>query len=409
MRSHRRLTWLMVFLFTLPTARAQVSAWHASVAEVTVSKNFARAPGSAFVVAIKDGAAYLLTAAHVVEGDPQPQVIFEVDTKNAHKATIEHMEDPTEKSALAILKVLDPPLEAIALTQSDQVVSPGTKVQVGGFSAQWGTFVPYEDSATRSGRDLLLPKTDLGYSGGPVVFDGAALGMIYGDGKALDSASLRSFLEGNDLQWAYAKGGPPNPYAAEKYALAEELFHKHDIKAALDEGLIAAALDNRDAMILIGQIYLYGKGDDKLIDEAKARYWLQKAGEKGGALGYEILAAYYHFKAKVYNSAEQKSNDEVASQFRKRAAEAGSVESMDFLADLYFYGLYGNPLDYSAALEWYQKAAHLGDARAMNAVGEIYLRGSGVPPDRELALRWFKRAAAAGDATAQDHLKAITK
>ena len=53
-----------------------------------------------------------------------------------------------------------------------------------------------------------------------------------------------------------------------------------------------------------------------------------------------------------------------------------------------------------AALALYTQAAKLGESRAMEALGEIFLDGKGVPQSPAEAAKWFRRAADAGSLTA---------
>ncbi len=50
----------MLLLSPLPQW-SQTAAWHSSIAKVSVKDSLNRKPGTAFVVALKEGAAYLVT------------------------------------------------------------------------------------------------------------------------------------------------------------------------------------------------------------------------------------------------------------------------------------------------------------------------------------------------------------
>ncbi|MBD8527546.1 caspase family protein [Pseudomarimonas arenosa] len=56
------------------------------------------------------------------------------------------------------------------------------------------------------------------------------------------------------------------------------------------------------------------------------------------------------------------------------------------------------------AVSVWQQTAELGDADAMNILGEAYAKGMGVPPDYDNARNWFERAAAAGSRKALQNL-----
>ena len=75
------------------------------------------------------------------------------------------------------------------------------------------------------------------------------------------------------------------------------------------------------------------------------------------------------------------------------------------LGDLYEKGE-GVPKDYKKAMEWFEKAAALGDAQACLAIGEAYFEGRGkvVPMDRAKGVDWFGRGADRGSPQAQYRL-----
>ncbi len=60
--------------------------------------------------------------------------------------------------------------------------------------------------------------------------------------------------------------------------------------------------------------------------------------------------------------------------------------------------------DYTAAVEWYRRAADLGHADAQNSLGLCYEVGRGVDMDKQEAVRWYKKAAEQGERYAQCNL-----
>lgn len=73
------------------------------------------------------------------------------------------------------------------------------------------------------------------------------------------------------------------------------------------------------------------------------------------------------------------------------AAEAGDVEAMTNVGEIYERGL-GTEPNYEAAHLWYSKAAEQGYARALFNLGTLYEQGLGVPQDRLQALNYYRRA-----------------
>jgi hypothetical protein len=198
---------LIILLLAHLPAWSQTAAWHAGIAKVIPKSDLNRRPGTAFVVALRGGSAYLVTSAHVVEGDPSPQIEFVVDTDRTFRATVRHLEAGEERG-LALLVVSSPPAGVQALVDAGQSLPAlGTRVDVAGFPAPFGTFTVVDTSiATRRGRDMILSReTGEGFSGGPVMRDGAVTGLIFGReggfGKAVGSASLREYLAGHGFTW----------------------------------------------------------------------------------------------------------------------------------------------------------------------------------------------------------------
>ncbi len=64
----------------------------------------------------------------------------------------------------------------------------------------------------------------------------------------------------------------------------------------------------------------------------------------------------------------------------------------------------GIPVDYSAALNCYMKAAMLGYPQAQNALGFLFAMGRGVRRSDEMAAKWFASAAEQGHIGAQTNL-----
>lgn len=60
--------------------------------------------------------------------------------------------------------------------------------------------------------------------------------------------------------------------------------------------------------------------------------------------------------------------------------------------------------DYNLAFLYYKTAADHGDADGLNCTGWMYLNGFGVPKDVSLAIEYFLRAAEVGNSTAMINL-----
>jgi predicted aspartyl protease len=102
-----------------------------------------------------------------------------------------------------------------------------------------------------------------------------------------------------------------------------------------------------------------------------------------------------------------------------RLAKAGNVDAQVELGYMYHQGEWGpcddtvfqSPFgclpDYVSAIRWFTAAAEQGSISAQDALGDIYLRGLGIPKDWDAAKVWYRKAAEQGDKLALDLLKQI--
>jgi len=88
----------------------------------------------------------------------------------------------------------------------------------------------------------------------------------------------------------------------------------------------------------------------------------------------------------------------------ERAAALKYAPALNGLGRLYLAGA-GVPKNYVRAKTSFEQAAKLGNAKAMNNLGMLYLNGTGVQRDINLARSWFERAIALNNAEAQKNLE----
>ena len=94
-------------------------------------------------------------------------------------------------------------------------------------------------------------------------------------------------------------------------------------------------------------------------------------------------------------------DDQKALEWYRKAADLGDAEAIYCVGLYYHWHVY----DYEEALEWYKKAAALGHAEAMLKIGQLYSDGDGVEQNYEESARWrreyFKTSVKAGDYTTE--------
>lgn len=177
----------------------------AGVVKVTATVDGKRKTGTGFIVRLEQGAAYILTASHVVEGDNRPEIEFFTRRNVTSRAETVRIEGDDPRG-LALLLVrgkdnLPPGLVALPLA-SGTSLSGGEEVTAIGFPQGGGPWaVVRANVVSRVGRDLTLGGSiDEGNSGGPILIDGSVAGVVMGvDGKfarAIPAAIARLVLDG---------------------------------------------------------------------------------------------------------------------------------------------------------------------------------------------------------------------
>lgn len=164
--------------------------------------------------------------------------------------------------------------------------------------------------------------------------------------------------------------------------------------------------DNPYAQISLGFLYYNSQVEwkDGLLWEDVPKLFFQPAIDQGVADGYLGLAAV----------AKNEGDYAAALEDYQKAAEEGTeqlyvVSAMKSIGYLYQYGdSYGVEQDGAKAIEWFTKAADLGDLEAMNRIALIYWRGEAdVAQDVDAAIEWFTKAADLGDSDAMNYLGAM--
>lgn len=147
----------------------------------------------------------------------------------------------------------------------------------------------------------------------------------------------------------------------------------------------AAALKHKDAIYRLSFILL---ASDKEAERDQAREALESAAKDDPAVAGRILGEAY-LRGRLTPAADP----DKAIFWWKRAADAGDIPSLLLIARFY-EGQFGFPdlKDNKAALASYAKAAGLGDAGAMAAIGSRLLSGDEKTRDEKKGREWLKKA-----------------
>ncbi len=181
-----------------------IDALRAGVVKISSLSEGKRKTGTGFIIKLEPSIAYIVTAAHVVEGDPAPQVEFFTRQNVSVKAEVRKIEggDP---QGLALIVVrgqenLPPGLVSLKLSASVQLKAGVDQVTAIGFPsgvASWG--VLRVNVVSLEGRNIVLSKDlEEGNSGGPVIKDsqvvGLVMGLNQGFGLAVPALIVRTVL-----------------------------------------------------------------------------------------------------------------------------------------------------------------------------------------------------------------------
>jgi formylglycine-generating enzyme required for sulfatase activity len=160
--------------------------------------------GTGFIVRLEKGTAYIVTAAHVIEGDPKPQVAFHPRANEFLSSQTLGIEGGDPRGVAVLVVKGNVPLEARAFSISTKAaVRGGESVTVIGFPGQTGTpwMVTTGTVGGRTGSDLTFSGVvGEGNSGGPLLLGGKVIGVITQMGSkvsyAIPISSARFAIEG---------------------------------------------------------------------------------------------------------------------------------------------------------------------------------------------------------------------
>jgi len=150
----------------------------------------------------------------------------------------------------------------------------------------------------------------------------------------------------------------------------------------------AAEAGVAEAQAVFGQMLLDGSGVAK--DETAALGWFVRAAAQHHLMAINMVGRCYDLG---WGTAPDKAR---AAECYRIAAERGLDWGMYNYATLLALGE-GVAEDKPAALDWFGKAAKLGNAKAINFVGSFHEDGWVVPRDMAKAARLYARAAEGGD------------
>ncbi|MCB1057635.1 MAG: trypsin-like peptidase domain-containing protein [Acidobacteria bacterium] len=217
-RSIYALVWLAAGALA-SASQAQLSVYSGLVKISAPTFDGKAREGTGFVVATERRTAYILTAAHVVEGSPRIEVSFYTAPNDPSEATTVGLENATD---LAVLRawIVPPGVGALRLAAAGSA-QPGDAIQILGYPLNArDPEVASGFFSRREGSHLLIDaRVREGSSGSPALRNSQVSGLVIQDqGRAeafaVPVSILRAALDG----WRVPFRDPPQISTAERYA-----------------------------------------------------------------------------------------------------------------------------------------------------------------------------------------------
>ncbi len=233
--------------------------------------------------------------------------------------------------------------------------------------------------------DRLAYQPKVGTTGGVDTFSGAVLGE--GGQTTPVKAQIETSIDACDIMAG-------NPYDSQRVTAGTRQFIidlHYDAAIVVCEIAVANHPDVPRFWAELARSYRSaGRYEEALT-------WQQKAVDAGYVNAMVYLGQMY-----LDGQAVPK-DDAKAKQLFEAAAAKGETAAFTALAWIYRAGV-GVPQDYAKALAYYREGASRGNDWAMTNIGEFYKEGYGVTADPAEAVRWYTAGAKSGELTAQTRL-----
>jgi TPR repeat protein len=389
---------LLMVLCPLLASAQDAASLRAGVVKIKSTLNNKSRTGSGFVVAVDGGTTYIVTAAHVIEGDPNPKVEFFARQSAPVNAEIVKQELRVD---LAVLKVESAPQSTALAFETAAKPKVGDEVVAFGFPQGGGSWLMSKaDLAGREGPDLIVSGAaiDQGSSGGPLIKDGKVIGVVQAlQGKFVRAAPASLVVETLE-GWGIALKPQATDAAVTRTGDERKSTSASAAPASIDYGNFnqvkqAAEGGDSKAQFALAEMYLDAKGVAQ--NSAEAAKWYRRAADAGyataqGAMGLMSLTKAVGL-ARDDESAVAFCCDESKSKKDERLAMVFSAIEKLQVKDT---------AALREATQWLQKGAQQGDASAQLLYGYMALGGIGMEKNLAEGVKWM-RLAATEDPTAQ--------
>jgi len=157
-------------------------------------------------------------------------------------------------------------------------------------------------------------------------------------------------------------------------------------------------IDAAEKGYLIAYSNIGGTYQFDLKNYAEALKWYRRGAEQGDD------ASIYHLAELYIDGTGVPQNFSEAMKLYVPLAQKNNALAVYKIGLMYVRGDHTVPRDYAKAMQWYQRAAELGFARAQNDIGHLLEQGLGVPKDVAAAAKWYRVSAEQGWSKGQVNL-----
>lgn len=385
---------MLRYLIVTVTMLVGLTAWQAAaqgeadlragVVKIVSTLDGKRRTGTGFVAKTDGTSVYIVTAAHVVEGDPTPKVEF-FTRQNTPVGAVVLKQDL--RYDLALLKAESPQPPLVLRLETATVPKTGDEVITIGFPQSGGAWlVTRADLAGRDGADLILSggAIDEGNSGGPVIKSGNVIGVLQGlQGKfarAMPAAMVAGTLEGWGLAMAPEAGKPAGEDAQPVAGAATGSIDYSNFEQVKK----AAERADSKAMYQLAEMYSEGKGVPENFSEAAK--WYRRSADAAYPEAHTAMGVISLVKA-----AGLAGDDESAVRFTSDESKKSELYSMIAHPEKLQVQ---NQMALKDSVKWLRKGAEQGhDANAQFVLGLLTGAGVGVEKDPVQAAKWIRLAA----------------
>ena len=165
---------------------------------------------------------------------------------------------------------------------------------------------------------------------------------------------------------------------------SEEIFQQSSWDTFnIDEALQAANNGDANAQINVALYYI-----NVIPDNAKFKHWIEKAAAQNHVKALCMIAQLYFIGDYGFPVNKTK-----ALEYARKAASLNNIQAIRIMAETYRDGLCRLSKDDAQATYWFEKGALLGDAYCQEQLGCRYIAGIGVPTNEKEGLYWLQKSA----------------